>query len=158
MNYVGMTISLNNGDGVRLVLYVSGCNHHCHACHNEYTWNPKEGNLFDSNTMDKLLKRVNKPYVDGLTLSGGDPMYPQNRNVINDIARIVKLSTKKSIWMYTGYLWEQIKDDPVMSYIDVIVDGKYQKELSPAKYRGSSNQRIIDVRKSLKTGGIVLWV
>ena len=93
MNYVGMTISLNNGDGVRLVLYVSGCNHHCHGCHNEYTWNPKEGNLFDSNTMDKLLKRVNKPYVDGLTLSGGDPMYPQNRNVINDIVRIVNIIT-----------------------------------------------------------------
>lgn len=158
MNFHGILLSLNNGEGVRAVLWVAGCNHHCDGCHNKYTWDADNGIRFTKNdSLKRLINYVNKPYVDGLTLSGGDPMYPANRRMIVDIARNVKRETKKSIWMYTGYLWEQIKDEPVMQYIDVVVDGEYKKELPSDKYVGSNNQRIIDVQKSLQTGGVVLW-
>lgn len=159
MNFHGITkASFVDGEGIRTVLWVAGCEHHCDGCQNDYTWNPNGGVPFDGKAATYLLHCLEKPYIDGLTLSGGDPMHPMNRKSVAWLAEHIKKITNKSIWMYTGYLWEQIKDEPVMQYIDVVVDGEYKKELSPDKYVGSSNQRIIDVQKSLQTGGVVLWV
>lgn len=103
---------------------------------------PACGVPFTFDILNKIIKYVKRPHVDGLTLSGGDPMYPPNRNAVELIARRVKESTEKSIWMYTGYKFEDIKDDPVINFIDVIVDGPYVKNLQPVLYRGSSNQKI----------------
>lgn len=143
MNYMGITkSSLVNGEGVRTVLWVSGCSHHCPGCQNPNSWNPDAGKHFGSDTLADLVEQVNKPYIDGLTISGGDPMYYGNRFFVRDIARTVKLATKKSIWMYTGYLFDDIRDESVLCYLDVVVDGWYMKEFKPAKWRGSNNQKI----------------
>lgn len=158
MNFHGITkASFVDGEGIRTVLWVAGCDHHCSECHNSYTWNPDGGVLFDSKAAEYLIHCLEKPYIDGLTLSGGDPMYLANRQTVTFIAEHVKKITHKSIWMYTGYLWEQIKDEPIMKHLDVVVDGEFKKELAPAKYVGSNNQRVIDVQKSLQTEEIVLW-
>ena len=95
-----------------------------------------------TNTLSDLLKCLQKPHIDGLTLSGGDPMFPANRGEIRLICQYLKAETGKSIWMYTGYLFQDIVDEPVLDYLDVIVDGKYDKHLPPVPYRGSNNQRI----------------
>lgn len=144
MNFHGITnVSFVNGEGARTVLWVAGCEHHCDGCQNAYTWDPDGGVLFDIKAAGYLLHCLKKPYIDGLTLSGGDPMHPANRKVVGLIAEYSKKITRKSIWMYTGYLYEEIKGEPIMQYIDVVVDGKYDKTRPPALYRGSDNQRII---------------
>ena len=148
MNFHGITkASFVDGVGVRTVLWVSGCEHHCDGCHNASFWDPCSGREFMDSDLAYLIDCISLPYIDGLTLSGGDPMHPENRETVREIVRRAKDVTGKSIWMYTGYLWEQIKDDPVMEYVDYVVDGKYKKDLKPATYRGSLNQRIIKVRE-----------
>lgn len=143
MNYIGITkSSLVNGEGVRTVLWVSGCSHHCPGCQNPDSWNPEAGQHFGNDTLTELIDQISKPYIDGLTISGGDPMYYGHRLIIRNATRIIKLKTKKSIWMYTGYEFGQIKDDYALRYIDVVVDGRYEKDLPPAKWRGSNNQKI----------------
>ena len=145
MNYHAIQkVSLNNGEGCRTVLWVSGCNHHCKGCHNPQTWDEKSGQLFGTAAFNQLLDIVSLPYIDGLTLSGGDPMYPANRPILTAIANKVKQKTKKSIWMYTGYKFEEIKDEPILEYIDVVVDGEYIEALRDEDYiwAGSTNQKI----------------
>ena len=145
MRYVEITkSSFVNGEGCRTVLWVTGCNHHCDGCQNHDLQDPKYGKVMTTNTLSDLLKCLQKPHIDGLTLSGGDPMFPPNRDGIRLICQYLKAETGKSIWMYTGYLFQDIINDPVLEYVDVIVDGKYDKNknLTPALYRGSSNQRI----------------
>jgi len=143
MNYFGVSnSSLVNGEGIRTVLWVSGCNHHCDGCQNPESWDPGYGMPWTTDDLAKLIKQVNKTYIDGLTLSGGDPMHPLNRFNVCGIAKTVKTSTLKSIWMYTGYAFEDIKDEPILDYLDVIVDGKYDCTRQPALWRGSDNQRI----------------
>lgn len=148
-----------NGDGLRAVLWVAGCNHYCKNCQNPITWDPQGGLLFDEKAKAELFTYVRfNDYVSGVTFSGGDPLYPGNREEITELAKAIKNISGKTVWMYTGYMWEEVKDLPVMEYVDVLVDGEYQEELRDVKYEwaGSTNQRVIDVQESLKRGEVIL--
>lgn len=147
--------SLSNGEGWRVVLWVSGCSHHCPGCHNQCTWDPNSGKLFDEKAKEKLFEWLSKPYIKGLTLSGGDPLYQGNRKEITELCKEVKnIFPEKDIWLYTGYKFEEIKDLETISYIDVVVDGEYIEKLRDITlpFRGSSNQKIIRTKK--KTSGL----
>ncbi|MDR1765480.1 MAG: anaerobic ribonucleoside-triphosphate reductase activating protein [Lachnospiraceae bacterium] len=144
-----------NGEGLRAVLWVSGCNHYCKGCHNPVTWELSGGLPFDEGAKEELFDCLGKPYISGLTLSGGDPLHPENRADVEALLReVVELFPHKSVWLYTGYLWESVMRLPLMRYVDVVVDGEYIEGLKDPKlhWRGSSNQRIIDVPRSLLLG------
>lgn len=152
-------LDMLNGDGLRVVLWVSGCSHKCKGCQNPITWNENEGVLFDEAAMNEIREELKLEYVDGITFSGGDPLFLSNREAVGECILTLKREfPNKTIWLYTGYLWEEIKHLPFISAIDVIIDGKFVKELldNNLHWRGSSNQRVIDVKKSLQTGEVVL--
>lgn len=141
---------MNNGDGIRVTLFVSGCNHHCKGCQNPQTWSVNGGILFDSDALNEICTELDKDYISGLTLSGGDPLHPANRGTITEICKKVKyLYPHKTIWLYTGYQYEDIKHLNVLNYIDVLVDGEYIEELRDIslEWIGSSNQRVIRLCK-----------
>lgn len=142
-----------NGEGVRVTLWVSGCEHHCDECHNPGTWNPKSGIRFDYDAYKELISALDKPWVAGLTLSGGDPLHPHNISSVSGLVRHIKrLFPNKTIWCYTGYtldyLWElsnySTDVDLILEHVDILVDGQYKKELKDVTYpwAGSSNQRV----------------
>ena len=142
-----------NGEGLRVVLWVSGCSHHCEGCHNAVTWDPEGGLVFE------LFSLLSRDYISGITFSGGDPLYTGNREEIERLARKVKLEyPEKNIWLYTGYRWEQIADLPFLDAIDVIVDGPFIESQKNTQlcWRGSANQRVIDVRRTRETGTVCL--
>ena len=150
MNYVAIDqFDTANGIGIGTVLWVSGCNHHCPYCHNPQTHDPNFGRPWTQHQMEFLLKTLEPNYITRLTLSGGDPLYPDNRPEVEHVLQTVKTTyPQKSIWLYTGYLYEDIKNLRLMDYVDVIVDGPFlisQKEIN-LKFRGSANQRIIQLR------------
>ena len=161
MNYHNITKDdMKNGDGLRVVLWVAGCEHHCKNCQHPITWDPNDGLFFDTFAVLEILSQLEKDYIEGITFSGGDPLYLANRSEITLFCRAIKDSySDKTIWLYTGYLYEDISDLPVMKYIDVLVDGPFVEQLKDnnLKWRGSSNQRVINVPESRKTGNIVLW-
>ena len=146
-----------NGVGLRVVLWVSGCSHHCKNCHNPVTWDENDGILFTQETEDELFSKLNKPYIKGITFSGGDPFHINNRDEIRRLSEKIKQTfPEKDIWVYTGYTWEELWNelsDPesYLINIDVLVDGRYIEELADRNLRwvGSSNQRTINVQKSL---------
>lgn len=162
MNYIKITTAdIANGEGVRCTLWTTGCSHHCPGCQNPTTWDPKEGIPFIEETMQKLLDELRPDYIRGLTFSGGDPLFIQNRLIVGYICERVReeFGDTKDIWMWTGYEWDQIKDWDHLHYIDVLVDGPYieaERDIS-LPWAGSRNQRVIDVRQSLEKGGVVLW-
>lgn len=148
-----------NGDGLRVVLWVSGCEHGCKGCQNPITWDPEDGLVFGDVARRELFEQLDKDYIAGITLTGGDPLYPGNRDEIAKLtADIRSMYPEKTIWLYTGYLWEEINMLPWIQDVDVIVDGRFiLEELDNTLYwKGSKNQRIIDVKKSLHTGTVVL--
>lgn len=151
MNYHNITKDdMLNGEGLRVVLWVSGCNHNCKGCQNPQTHNLNSGIPFDVNAKIELYKELNKSHIQGITFSGGDPLHPANREEITNIARFIKEVWKdKDIWLYTGYTYEQVKDLEIMKYIDVLVDGKFVEELKDENYEwaGSTNQRVIKLWK-----------
>lgn len=153
MNYIQITeYDTANGSGIGTVLWVSGCNHNCEGCHNPQTHNPNAGVPFTQHTLTKLVESLNHPFISRLTLSGGDPLFPANRTPITEICKQIKsVHPTKKIWLYTGYVWEQINSLEIMNYIDVLVDGEFILSMKNLNllYRGSSNQRLIDVPKSL---------
>lgn len=159
MRYQGIIkSSLADGTGWRTVLFVSGCNHACKGCHNPETWNPNVGKVFDEKDLELLISLLKRPEIKGLTLSGGDPLFPQNREDIFKLVKVVKLLfPHKDIWLYTGYEWDEIKDLEVIKYVDVVVDGKFVLENrdTTLTFRGSPNQKIIDVKKSLLQNEVV---
>lgn len=149
-----------NGEGLRTVLWVSGCAHGCKGCQNPITWDADGGLPFDAAAEEELFAAADKSYISGITLSGGDPLYPDNREEITALAKKIRQQLPdKNIWLYTGYRWEEVSALPVMEYIDVLVDGKYVEDLKDAKlhWRGSFNQRIIDVQKSLSHSAVYLY-
>lgn len=154
MNYHGILKgSLVNGDGVRVVLFVSGCDHHCKGCQNPDTWNTKGGVFFDAVAKAKLFEAVGRKWCDGITFSGGDPLHPENRAEVTELAKELKAAyPNKTIWLYTGFTYEEIKDLEIMKYVDVVVDGPFVESLKDSKYKfaGSTNQRIIKVREMQK--------
>lgn len=161
MNYHNITVDdMLNGDGLRTVLWVSGCDHHCRGCQNPQTWCEDSGIPFDERAKAELFEALSRDYMTGITFSGGDPLMPCNRETIASlIHEIRKTLPGKTIWLYTGSLFEEIRALPFISEIDVIVDGPYVEALRDVQlhWKGSVNQRVIDVKKTLKTGQIVLW-
>lgn len=152
-------VDIGNGLDVGSVLWVSGCSHHCPQCHNPQTWDKNAGEEFTEEVLDNLLDKLKRPYIKRLTLSGGDPLFLGNRDEITNVVRKVKKNFPNiKIWCYTGYLWEEVKDLPCMDFIDVLVDGEFKAELRDITlpFCGSSNQRIINVKESLKKGCVVL--
>ena len=149
-----------NGEGLRVVLWVSGCTHHCKECHNFITWDIDTGIDFDDEAKNEIFEQLDKDYISGLTLSGGDPLHPCNINDIGVfIEEIKRKYNNKTIWLYTGFLWEEIRNLSFIKYLDVLVDGKFIPELRNINYHwaGSTNQRIIDVQKSLSSKSVVVY-
>jgi anaerobic ribonucleoside-triphosphate reductase activating protein len=156
MNYLGITLtSFVNGKGMRTVLWVAGCEHQCKGCHNPHTWDTNSGEPFDYVAKETLFRAMNRTWSDGLTISGGDPLHPEN---IADVTALAKEFKKtfpdKTLWLYTGYLFEDVKDLEIMQYTDVLVDGQFIEELADSTYKwaGSTNQRVINVRESIRNG------
>ena len=148
-----------NGDGLRTVLWVSGCTHRCEDCQNPVTWDINGGLPFDKAAEEELFRDLSKDYISGITFSGGDPLHPQNREEIARLAETVKQKfPEKSVWLYTGYLWDDIKDLEAVRYVDVLVDGPFVKQLRDPQlhWKGSSNQRVIDVQASLSNNNVTL--
>lgn len=171
MNYATIkNCDIANGPGVRVSLFVSGCTHHCKGCFNEVAWDFNYGEPFTQDTIETILKMLAPEHIQGITLLGGEPFEPQNQQPILQLLRAIKkVYPNKSIWAFSGYLfdrdilagklgpWEVTRE--YLSYLDVLVDGPFvfeKRDLS-LRFRGSSNQRIIDVPASLKKGEIVLW-
>ncbi|AMD94808.1 anaerobic ribonucleoside-triphosphate reductase activating protein [Leptotrichia sp. oral taxon 847] len=137
-----------DGVGLRYSIYFSGCSHACPGCHNKYSWNPNNGTKLTYEILNEIADEINQnELLDGITISGGDPLF--NPRDMLEVLKFLKEKTKKNIWMYTGYTLEEIKKDDLrkkcLKYVDVLVDGKFVKELydPKIKFRGSSNQRII---------------
>ena len=171
MNYAAIkNCDIANGPGVRVSLFVSGCTHRCPGCFNEVAWDFNYGEPVTQNTIDTILSMLAPNHVKGLTLLGGEPFEPENQPAILELLRQVKAKyPEKTIWAFSGYLfdrdilagklgpWEVTRE--YLSYLDVLVDGPFvqaKKDLS-LRFRGSSNQRLIDVPASLRKGEIVLW-
>ena len=139
-----------DGEGIRVTLFVSGCSHHCKGCHNPESWNPDSGKEFTEEVKEKLFKLIDRPYIDGLTLSGGDPLFCDNIKDIRQLCLEFKHRfSNKTIWLYTGYTLDKIKALDFLKCIDVIVDGPFIQELRDITlpFRGSSNQKIIKIKE-----------
>lgn len=142
-----------NGDGLRVVLWVAGCAHCCKECQNPITWDPDGGLPFDDEAKKEIFDQLDKPYIDGITFSGGDPLHSANRLDVRGLMKEIKQKyPNKTIWLYTGDTWEDVMHYPIMKYVDVLVDGEFMIDLKDTKllWKGSSNQRVIDVQASLK--------
>ena len=149
-----------NGDGLRVVLWFAGCSHHCKNCQNPVTWDPDDGLLFDEAAKQELFDELDKDYISGITFSGGDPLYIGTRAGLTELVKELKEKyPKKTMWLYTGYLWEEICDLELIPYLDVVVDGRFVEELKDNNlpWKGSSNQRVIDVKMTLELGKTVLY-
>ena len=184
MNYHNITYpDMNNGDGLRVVLWLSGCSHHCYNCQNPQTWDVNSGIPFDESAKEELFRELDKDYISGLTLSGGDPLHEANLDGVLHLVDRFRLSfPNKSIWIYSGYSFtelfmydDQIKKNPnylrkdimeiykkrqeIVKQCTVMVDGRYiDSQRNPSKkWAGSDNQRVIDIRKSLEQNKIILY-
>ena len=157
MNYHDITKDdMLNGDGLRVVLWVSGCTQ---GCQNPITWDVTSGLPFDEEAEKELFEALAKPHCAGITFSGGDPFHPFNRPEVFRLAKKCKeLFPEKTVWSYTGFEWKDVKDEEGMKYIDVLAEGRFVEELldNNLHWVGSSNQKVINVPESLKTGEIVL--
>ena len=171
MNYSAIkNWDIANGYGVRVSLFVSGCTHHCKNCFNKETWSFTSGEPFTKEVEDKIISDLAPSYIDGLSLLGGEPMEKVNqKGLLPFIKRVKEAYPDKNIWCYTGYLYEDLlpggkvhteDTDELLSLIDILVDGEFVEELYSImlKFRGSSNQRVIDLCKTRETGEIVLFL
>lgn len=148
-----------NGDGLRVVLWVAGCSHCCKECQNPVTWDPNGGLPFREEERQEIFRELDKSYISGITYSGGDPMHPNNVTGITALAREIREKyPDKTQWLYTGAKWESLVGEEVLRYLDVLVDGEFEadKKDITLQWKGSSNQRVIDVQKTLETGRVVL--
>lgn len=170
MKYHNITkADMLNGEGLRCVLWVSGCSHRCPGCHNKITWDCHDGLDFDDNAKKEIYEELKNDWCSGLTLSGGDPLFIGNRLTIAELVSDIKEKfPQKNIWCYTGWTWEELMDqqkkDPnlkiILKNIDVLLEGRFVEKLKEEKlhYVGSKNQRIIDVKQSLKKKRIILYI
>ena len=166
MNYSGLKkYDIANGDGVRISLFVSGCENHCPGCFNPDTWDPAYGKKFSGKTLQEILDFLSKPYAAGLSLLGGDPFMHVNQECVLDIVKTVKEAyPDKDIWVWTGYTLEELQDSSkschtpytqeILKHIDVLVDGRFVQNLKMPglKYKGSSNQRVILLKDGVPAG------
>ena len=162
MNYYHNILhdDMRNGPGLRVVLFLSGCAHHCVGCHNPQTWDPKSGIEFDQSAWDEIMEQLSKSYINGITFSGGDPLNPLNQSLVRNLCEYIrKVYPDKNIWLWTGFTWETIENKEILEYLDVLIDGQFKETLHDPrlKWCGSSNQRVIDVQRSLKEEKIVLY-
>jgi len=176
---------MNNGDGLRVVLWLSGCSHYCYNCQNPQTWDADSGILFDESAKEELFRELNKDYISGLTLTGGDPLHEANLDGVLNLVNEIRLlfGNTKTIWLYTGFQWSDLwcseaglqadyaldycnktsvnhkKRQEIIKQCNVLVDGQYidSKRDITLKWRGSSNQRVIDIQRSLQEGKLILW-
>lgn len=169
MNYADIKkIDVANGEGVRVSVFVSGCNHHCKGCFNQCAWDFNYGKEFSEKEEQQIIDYMNHDYISGLSLLGGEPLEPRNQEGLLPLVKKVKEKfPNKNIWCYTGFDFEKdvlgkmAKDNEttreLLKYIDVIVDGKFEEDKRDLKlqFRGSSNQKIVDVKKSLQTGKVI---
>lgn len=158
-----------NGIGIRTVLFVSGCTHHCKGCFQPQTWNFRYGAEYTAETEQEIVASLEPSYVDGLTLLGGEPMEPENQRALLPLLRRVRRELpQKTIWCYSGYTWEELTGesrarcevtDEMLSLLDVLVDGEFveEKRNISLRFRGSENQRMIDVPKTLACGSVTEW-
>ena len=143
---------MNNGPGLRVTLFVSCCDHYCNGCQNPETWDTKSGIPFDDTAIEEIFEQLNNDYISGITFSGGDPLNANNRVEVCSLIHQIRLKygKSKSIWIYTGYTWEEIVNTltPVLLGVDVLIDGMFDKDLADVNYHwaGSTNQRVIDVQ------------
>lgn len=167
-----------NGTGLRVCLWCSGCDHHCKNCQNPITWDPNDGAKYDIKAKNEIFNELSKDYISGITLTGGDPLHQKNLESVLDLVNEIRLSyPEKTIWLYSGYTWEQImypvvtndfnpeRDKflkmrrEIVKQCDVLVDGHYEEDKRDVTYHwaGSTNQRVIDVKKTLEQGSVILW-
>lgn len=158
-----------NGVGIRTVLFVSGCTHHCKGCFQPQTWNFRYGAEYTAETEQEIVASLEPSYVDGLTLLGGEPMEPENQRALLPLVRRIRRELpQKTIWCYSGYTWEELTGesrarcevtDELLSLLDVLVDGEFveEKRNISLRFRGSENQRLIDVPKTLACGSVTEW-
>lgn len=170
MNYSNIKFNdIANGEGIRTSLFVSGCTHHCKHCFNPETWDFNYGNIFTQEVQDKIISSLAPSHINGLTLLGGEPMEPANqKGLLNFIKTVKQIYPTKTIWCYTGYLFDEelLKSSRAhcpwtrefLSYIDILVDGEFKIDLKDItlRFKGSSNQRVIDVQESLKQNKVIL--
>lgn len=161
MNYGKINYTdIANGPGVRVSLFVSGCRNKCEGCFNRESWDFNFGKKFTISTLTDLLLALDKPYISGLTILGGDPLEPENLPTVTSICRTIKtINDSKNIWIYTGYLYEDFQNLELFDYVDVVVDGKFiesEKDIS-LQFRGSKNQKIVDVKRSKMENDVKLW-
>lgn len=154
-------MDISNGPGVRVSVFMQGCSFHCKNCFNKETWDFDGGKEFDENTINEVLKLCDKDYIKGLSILGGEPMHPKNIEATTLLAKSFKEHfPNKNLWMWSGFNFEEnLKNKEALKYVDVLIDGTYVDELhSPVlKWKGSSNQRVIDVQKSLNSNETVLF-
>ncbi len=146
-------MDISNGPGVRVSIFMQGCSFHCKNCFNPETWDFEGGQEFTEDTINKVLELSDKKEVKGLSILGGEPMHPTNIEGTTKLAKAFKEKyPEKNIWAWSGFKYEDIKNNDVFNYIDVLVDGQYKDELHDPtlKWRGSSNQRVIDIKESKK--------
>lgn len=154
-------MDISNGPGVRVSIFVQGCTFNCKNCFNPETHDFNGGEEFTDDIIEKVLSLCEKDYVEGLSILGGEPMHPKNLEGVTKLAKKFKQKfPNKNLWAWTGFLFDNyLKDKEICKYLDVLVDGQYMEELHDPtlKWKGSSNQRVIDVQKSLKEGKVVLF-
>ena len=154
-------MDISDGPGVRVSIFMQGCTFHCKNCFNPETWDFKLGKEFTDETINRILELADKEYIRGLSILGGEPMHPVNIEGTTKLAKAFKEKyPDKDIWVWSGFLFDKdLKDKEVLNYIDVLVDGQYKDELHDfrLKYCGSTNQRVIDVKKSLKNNKIIMF-
>lgn len=161
MNYAEIkNYDIANGPGLRVSLFVSGCTNRCPGCFNKETWDFNYGIPFTDATIDVILEMLNNKHIAGLSLLGGEPMEESNQKALLPLVKKVKsLYPNKDIWCYTGFLFEDVREYEILQYIDVLVDGRFVEKLKVAnlRFRGSTNQRIINVKESTNENRIILW-
>ena len=153
-------MDIANGPGVRVSVFLQGCSFHCKNCFNPETWDFDEGLEFTDEVIEEIIELCGKKHIQGLSILGGEPMHPKNiKGTIKLAKRFKEVYPDKNIWSWSGFLFNQIIDKEIFNYLDVLVDGQYIDELHDPtlKWRGSSNQRVIDVQKTIKKGDIVLY-
>lgn len=152
-------MDISNGPGVRVSVFMQGCGFHCKNCFNKETWDFEAGKDFNQDTIDEVLNLCKEDYIKGLSILGGEPMHPKNIEGTTKLAKAFKEKyPNKNLWVWSGFKFdEDLKDKEVLNYVDVLVDGRYEDDLHDftLKWRGSSNQRVIDVKESLKEHKII---
>lgn len=166
MNYANIkTHDIANGPGVRVSLFVSGCTHQCPECFNREAWDFNYGEVFDQGVIDRILEYLKPDYIKGITYLGGEPLDPRNQPGLLELSRQIKAKyPSKTIWCFTGSVWEHLPQvenvtEELLGYLHVLVDGPFvaAKKNLKLRFRGSENQRLIDVPKTLQQGEVVLW-